>query len=81
MTHEEKMNAYIASLKAFRDHLNACFDVLMHTGSGNENEIFYNTPFEITFHGKTIELANGADVFQGIEEIINGEIEEMEGEI
>ncbi len=78
MTHDEKMNTYLNQLKAFQYHLNSCFEVLMYTGSGNENEIFYNTPFEITFHGKTIKLYNGADVFQGIEEIINNEISDME---
>ena len=69
---------YLEQLKEFRGHLNACFDVLMYTGSGNENEIFYNTPFEISFHGKTVTLANGSDVFQGIEELIQLEIDNEE---
>ena len=75
------MTNYEKQLREFRDHLSACFDVLMHTGSGNENEIFYNTPFTITFHGKTVELENGADVFQGIEEIIQNEITDFFEEV
>lgn len=72
------MDNYVKQLKEFQEHLNACFEVLMYTGSGNENEIFYNTPFEISFHGKTVTLANGSDVFQGIEELIQTEIDENE---
>ena len=43
------------------------------------NEDFYNSDFEIKFRGMSEKLANGADVFQAIEEIIQREIDENEG--
>lgn len=70
---------YTEQLKDFKNHMDACFNVLMHHGSEEENEIFYNSDFKITFHGVTVTLVNGADVFQTIEEIIQREIDENEG--
>lgn len=70
---------YTDQLKEFQQYLNACFDVLMVHGGETENEIFYNSAFELTFRGKKVSLANGADVFQAIEEIIQREIDENEG--
>lgn len=79
MTHYEKQAAYLAQLRAFQNHLNACFDVLMNTGATDETvDIFYNSDFEITFRGKRVRLSNGAEVFQAIEEIVQTEIDEME---
>jgi hypothetical protein len=79
MTNYQKQCAYLAQLRAFQDHLNACFEVLMNTGATNETiDIFYNSDFEITFRGKKVSLANGADVFQAIEEIIQCEIDDCE---
>ena len=69
---------YLSQLKAFREHMGACFDVLMAYGSEEECNIFYNSPFEIKFHGRTVTLANGADVFQAIEELIQMEIDNEE---
>lgn len=79
MTNYEKQCAYLAQLRAFQDHLNACFDVLMNTGATDETvDIFYRSDFEITFRGKKVTLANGAEVFQAIEEIVQTEIDECE---
>lgn len=79
MTNFEKECAYLAQLRAFQDHLNACFDVLMNTGATDETvDIFYHSEFEITFRGKKVTLYNGATVFQAIEEIIQTEIDENE---
>lgn len=76
---KEKQSKYLNQLREFRHHMNACFEVLMDTGATDETiDIFYNSPFEITFRGQTVELSNGAEVFQGIEEIIQAEIDECE---
>ena len=73
------MNDYVKQLKDFQAHMNACFDVLMNTGATNETiDIFYNSDFEITFRGKKVTLANGADVFQAIEGIVQAEIDDCE---
>lgn len=71
---------YTEQLKEFQKHMNACFDVLMNTGANDETiDIFYRSDFEITFRGKKVIIANGADVFQAIEEIVQTEIDENEG--
>lgn len=73
------MDNYVKQLKDFQAHMNACFEVLMNTGSTNETiDIFYNSDFEITFRGKKVIIANGAEVYQAIEEIIATEIDESE---
>ena len=69
------MSDYLKQLKEFRAHMTACFDVLMDSGTEDENDIFYRTPFTIMFHGKAVTLYNGADVFQDIEKILDAEIE------
>lgn len=79
MTQFEKHCAYVAQLRAFQNHMNACFDVLMDTGATDETiDIFYNSNFEITFRGKKVSIANGAEVFQAIEEIVQAEIDDCE---
>lgn len=76
---EMKMRGYLAQLKAFQRHLNITFEVLMNDDCTNEDvTLFYNSDFEITFRGKTVTLANGAEVFQAIEEIVQNEIDEYE---
>ena len=72
------MSNYVKQLKDFQSYLNACFEVLMDHGNKETTEIFYQSEFEITFRGKKVALANGAQVFQAIEEIIATEIEESE---
>lgn len=69
---------YLSQLKAFREYMNACFDVLMAYGDSNDVDSFYRSEFEITFRGRKVTLANGADVFQDIEEIIQAEIDNEE---
>ena len=81
MTNFEKQCAYLAQLRAFQNYLNACFEVLMDKGDETTVDVFYNSPFEITFRGKKVTLANGAEVFQAIEEIIQTEIDNEEEEI
>lgn len=79
MTNEMKMRDYLAELKAFQRHLNIAFEVLMCDGCTDESvTLFYNSDFTISWRGKSVALANGAEVFQGIEEIVQNEIEEYE---
>lgn len=69
---------YLEQLKAFRKHMSECFENMMGDDCTNESvDSFYNSEFKIAWRGKTVTLANGADVFQGIEEIIENEIEEF----
>lgn len=70
---------YTKQLKEFKQYMNECFNVLMVHGDDNDNESFYNSNFEVTFRGVKVTLANGADVFQAIEEIVQTEIDENEG--
>lgn len=75
------MSNYVKQLKEFQTYLNVCFDVMMGDDCTNDTvDIFYNSDFEITFRVKKVTLANGANVFQAIEEIIQTEIDN-EGEI
>lgn len=73
------MSNYVKQLKEFQNYMNACFEVLMCNDETPETvDIFYRSEFEITFRGKSVILANGADVFQSIEEIIQTEIDNEE---
>lgn len=73
------MNNYVKQLKEFKNYMDACFEVLMCNDETPESvDMFYRSDFTITFRGKTVTLANGADVFQGIEEIIATEIDNEE---
>jgi uncharacterized membrane-anchored protein len=72
------MNDYVKQLKEFKNYMNACFDVLMEYGNNGDIDSFYQSEFEITFRGKKVTLANGAEVFQAIEEIIQTEIDDCE---
>jgi hypothetical protein len=74
----KKMSEYVKQLKDFQAYLAACFEVLMENGDGKDNDSFYASDFEITFRGKKVTLYNGADVFQGIEEIVQTEIDDCE---
>lgn len=73
------MNNYVKQLKEFQTYLTVCFDVMMGDDCTNDTvDIFYRSNFEITFRGKKVTLENGADVFQGIEELIQAEIDNEE---
>jgi hypothetical protein len=77
--HKETMKRYVSQLKAFKKHLSSALDMCLGDDCTNESvDDFYNSNFEITFRGKTITLANGAEVFQAIEEIIDTEISDCE---
>ena len=76
---EKKMNNYVKQLKEFKNYMDACFEVLMCNDETPESvDMFYRSDFTVTFRGKTVTLANGADVFQSIEEIIQTEIDNEE---
>ena len=76
---KERHSKYLNQLKEFRQYLGACFDVLMGDACTDETvDIFYQSEFEITFRGKKVTLENGAEVFQGIEELIQTEIDNEE---
>ena len=75
---KEKMRAYVAQLESFKKHMADTFEKLMG-GDDCTNEsvdAFYRSDFEINWRGKTVTLANGAEVFQGLEEILWGEIDD-----
>lgn len=70
---------YLEQLKAFREHMSECFNTMMGDDCTNESvDEFYTSEFKIAWRGKTVTLANGAEVFQGIEEVIQTEIDEYE---
>lgn len=76
---ERHGNNYLAKLKDFRKYMTTCFDILMGDEcDGGTVDNFYRSDFEIKWRGKTIVLHNGAEVFQGIEEIIQTEIDNEE---
>lgn len=76
------MKHYEKQLREFKKHMDTCFDVLMNSDlDDGTHEIFYNSEFTITWRGKTVTLYNGAEVFQGIEEIIDTETGYYEEEI
>lgn len=76
-----KNRIYVEQLKTFKNHMSACFDAFMGDTCTNETvDMFYRSEFEIKWRGKTVTLANGAEVFQGIEEIVQSEIEDC-GEV
>lgn len=72
------MTNYEKQLKDFRNYLNSCFEVLMEYGEGDDIDSFYKSEFTIFFRGKSVTLANGAEVFQGIEWIIDTELGDLE---
>lgn len=77
--HKENMKRYVSQLKAFKEHLSSALDMCLGDDCTNESvDAFYNSNFEITFRGKTITIANGAEVFQAIEEIVDTEISDCE---
>ena len=70
---------YVKQLKEFKNYMSAVFEVLMNNDETAESvDMFYRSDFTITFRGKTVRLANGAEVFQGIEELVQNEIEDCE---
>ena len=71
-------NNYVEQLKAFQRHMSVTFEVLMDSEDPNSIDLFYRSDFEIKWRGKTVTLSNGADVFQGIEEIIAQELNDLE---
>lgn len=75
------ISEYVKQLKDFKRYMDACYVVFMENGDGNDTSDFYNCDFEITWRGKKVTIANGADSFQEIERIIQCEIDECEGEI
>lgn len=80
MDNNNALKKYADQLKSFKKYMDVNFNVLMDNGNSNSVDIFYNSEFEIKWRGKTVVLSNGADVFQGIEEIIDQELYEI-GEI
>lgn len=80
MENNTALKEYENQLKSFKKYMDINFNVLMENGNSNSVDIFYNSDFEIKWRGKTVTLSNGADVFQGIEELIDQELYEI-GEI
>ena len=80
MENNTALQEYANQLKSFKKYMDVNFNVLMENGNSNSVDIFYNSDFEIKWRGKTVTISNGADVFQGIEELIDQELYEI-GEI
>lgn len=79
MTNNDPLKTYVNNLKAFKNHMQQEYDSLMgDTGTDATCHEFYSSNFIITFRGETINLGNGAEIFQGIEELIDFEIDEWE---
>ena len=71
-----KHEIYVEQLKAFKKHLGDTFENLMGDDCTNDSvNNFYTSEFKILWRGKIVTLANGAEVFQAIEEIVQTEIE------
>jgi hypothetical protein len=76
---KEKRVEYVKQLKCFMRHMSDSFSDLMGDDCTNQTiDEFYDSDFELTFRGKKVTLCNGADMFQGIEELIRFEIDENE---
>lgn len=76
---KEAHREYVSQLKAFSAFMGNTFEQYMGDDCTNETvDIFYNSAFKIEWRGKAVTLANGAEVFQGIEEIIQTEIDNEE---
>lgn len=74
-----KRAIYLEQLNAFQKHMSECFNTMMGDDCTDESvNSFYNSDFKILWRGKIVTLANGAEVFQGIEEIIQTEIDDCE---
>lgn len=80
MENNTALQEYANQLKSFKKYMDVNFNVLMENGNSTSVDIFYNSDFEIKWRGKTVTISNGADVFQGIEELIDQELYEI-GEI
>lgn len=74
------MSNYVKQLKDFKRYMNACYVVFMENGDNDDVDGFYTHDFEITWRGKKVVIANGADSFTEIERIIQCEIDECEEE-
>lgn len=79
MNNYQKQCAYLAQLNAFKEYMEACFDVLMGDGETDASvDLFYQSDFTITFRGKSVTLHNGAEVWNAIEDAIQTEIDNEE---
>ena len=74
----EESKKHVAQLKAFSQHLSDMIEKYIgdDLDDTSARDMFYNSNFTISFMGKSVEVYNGADVFQSIEEIIDFEIQE-----
>ena len=70
----ENLKTYVEQLRAFHGHMLEKFN----PGDNEAFEDFLEADFIISFMGKTVRLGNGAEIFQGIEELLQYEIEEWE---
>lgn len=76
---KEEQSEYLKQLKAFRNHMENTFEVLMDDSATDADvELFYNSDFTLTFRGKSITLYNGGEMWNGIEGIIQAEIDDNE---
>lgn len=76
---KERNKKYVSQLKAFSAFMGNTFEQYMGDDCTDETvDIFYNSAFKIEWRGRTVILCNGAEVFQGIEELIQAEIDNEE---
>ena len=78
MDKNQALKEYANQLKSFKKYMDINFNVLMENGNSTSVDLFYNSDFEIKWRGKTVTISNGADVFQGIEELLYQELCDLE---
>lgn len=75
MTPREK---HIADLKAFQKHMIDTFNAACEDSAPTALADFFSLDFTISFNGKTVNVANYADTFQIIEDLLQTEISDLE---
>lgn len=75
---KEAEERYKTELSDFLAHLGDTFGEMMCDNATSETITeFYNMDFTITWNEKTVKIYNGAEVFQGIEDVIQTEIDNI----
>lgn len=75
---QEAQTKYKQNLEVFLENMRDTFEQLMGGDYVDEDCVrFYNMDFTITWNEKTVKIYNGAEVFQGIEDVIQTEIDNI----
>ena len=75
---KDEISKYEKQLQEFKEFMYDTFDKLLgDNGDDKTCDDFYSSAWEITWRGKTVKIENGAEVFNGIEDIIDTELENI----